>query len=490
MGRLPALRDLAVRLPAALMIVIGGLAANCLVVGTAHAVTPDDYFGVNAQPLFTEPASSWPPQLAAMAVGGLQLVRTDARWADVEPSPPNRGVHTYRWSEYDAIVQALAQQGLRWYPALEVAPAWAAAGAGDPSPASSHAADFAAFAGTLAARYGSRGSFWRSHPSLAALPVEDYEIWNEENSTVFWLSQADAPERYADLYLLARQAVRAADPPARVVVGGLALGDAPLAQDEVGFLARMVAHRPDLRGLVDGVGLHPYQATLPDLYARLDHVRAAVDFALGSSVPIDVTEAGWTTALVSEQQRAENVAALATDLPRSDCGVDRLLVYSWLSADSNLLDPEAWFGIWNQNGSAKQSGQAYTQAVLSMRGLSARPPPGGTLDLCPSSAAAESAGRGATVRGPTLRLRTLVNRHRRQLTVLARCPTGCTLKLALMRRHASRLTPVAHRSTRFSKRRWRIGLRYPRRARHLQLNVVATGAGGGRTTRVRRIRVR
>jgi len=46
----------------------------------------------------------------------------------------------------------------------------------------------------------------------------------------------------------------------------------------------------------------------------------------------------------------------------------------------------------------------------------------------------------------------------------------------------------SHRSTSFSKRRWQFRLRYPRHARLMRLDVVATGTNGGRTTRVRTIR--
>jgi hypothetical protein len=262
-------------------------------------------------------------------------------------------------------------------------------------------------------------------------------------------------------------------------------------QDEVTFLARMLVHRPDLRGQVDSIGLHPYQATLADLYARLDRVREAVDVLLGQAVPIDVTEVGWTTSNMPESARATDLGQLASALPRSDCNVDRLLVYSWVSAESNPSNPEDWFGIWNGDGSAKQSGAAFTQAVLRMRGLSGQAAPTGVTDLCPDATAAEAGqpSAAARVRGPALSLRTLLGPRRRRLVVIARCPAGCALTVSLMRKRAASLSPVAHRSTRFSSRRWRITLHYPRTARRLQLNAVATGMGGGRTARVRHIRV-
>jgi hypothetical protein len=469
------MRGLVRRLPAALTLVIGGLAANCWVPASAHAGSMDGFFGVNAQPLLAGPASAWGPQLAAMQAGGLQVIRADARWWSVEPNSPRGDTHAYDWSSTDAIVQALAENGLRWYPVLDGAPFWAAQATGDQSPAAAHEADFAAFAGALAARYGSQGTFWSAHPSLSARPVVDYEIYNEENSSVFWPSQADAPERYADLYRLARQAIRAADPQARVVIGGLALVNPPIATDEVDFMRRMLSHRPDLRGQVDAIGLHPYQPTLQYLYLRLGAFRQAVDELFGPGVPIDLSEVGWSSTSMPEWERAQYLSSLAYQLPRSDCGVDRLLVYAWTAAERNPAEPEDWFGIWNLDGSPKPSGQAYTQAVLTMRGLTGQPPPSGTLRLCTPAA---PPAPPALARGLHLKLRVMVNRGKRRLTAFARCPEGCALNVALMGSRHGRLTPLAHRSTRFGTRRWKFRMRYRRGTNRLRLDVVARGTGG------------
>ena len=467
------------------MIFVGGALAAAD--PNARAATPGDFFGVNAQEVFGEPQSSWDPQVAAIAAGGLGPVRTSARWSTVESNAPSGGKHSYDWSSYDAIVGELSEHGLRWYPALEYAPGWAAQASGDQSPAPAHDADFAAYAGALAARYGPGGSFWSSHTSLDPEPVVDYEIWNEENSAVFWPSQADAPERYADLYATARLAIRARVPQARVVVGGLALFNPPVVQDEVGFLQRMLAHRPDLHGAIDAVGLHPYQATLPDTNARLSLVRQAVNGLLGPSVPIDITEVGWTTTSTPEDQRAADLAGLASELPGSQCNVERMLVYAWTTRESDPGNPEDWFGIWNHDASAKPSGQAYTDTV---HRLAAQPLSESPSDPCAQRPAAPPVAAALPAPGPRLRLRVSADRPHRRLTVFARCPSGCAMTVALSRRRAAKLIPVAHRSTAFSKRRWQFRLRYPRRARVMRLDVVATGTSGGKTARVRAIRAR
>ena len=101
-GRTTALRRLSTT--AAAVLVIAGLCA-----GAAKAASLDGFYGVNVQQVFSGSSSTWQPQLAAMASGGLQLARIDARWANVEPNPPSGGTHNYNWSQYDSIVPTSRQ---------------------------------------------------------------------------------------------------------------------------------------------------------------------------------------------------------------------------------------------------------------------------------------------------------------------------------------------------------------------------------------------
>jgi hypothetical protein len=474
------------------------MALACVAVGlragAANAATLDGFYGVNVQQVFSGPPSSWQTRLAAMSGGGLQLARIDARWSEIEPSPPSGGVHNYDWSEYDAMVQAMAQQGLRWYPIVAYSTSWAGVIPGDSNSvvAPAHVDDFTAYAAALARRYGRGGTFWSGHPWLPQLPVSDYEIWNEENSNAFMRPQTSAPEAYADLYMAARAAIKSVDPAADVVVGGLALGK-PGVTDEIRFLQRMYAHRPDLAGHVDGVGLHPYQQSLADTYMRLGRFRQALDLLAGPSVPIEITEVGWATTSVSESDRATDLSLLAEQLPHSDCNVDRLIPYTWLTQESNGSDPEDWFGIWNHDGSGKPSGMAYLGAVRLMRGLTSTPPPSNGVAICHPAADAQGAG---TARGPRLRLRVLRVRKRHWVKVSVRCRPDCLLRLDLYgrtRRPNAGTRRLSSRAAGVRTRRRVIKLRI-RGARALraraQVRATAVARSGGVTKRARRVRIR
>ena len=458
--------------------------------GTANAASLDGFYGVNVQQVFNGSSASWTPQLAAISNGGLQLARIDARWADVEPGPPSGGNHSYNWSQYDAMVQAMAQQGLRWYPIVSYSTGWAGVIPGDSDSvvAPAHVGDFAAFSAALARRYGRGGTFWAAHSWLPQLPVTDYEIWNEENSTTFMHPQDSAPEAYADLYMTARGAIKGVDPQATVVVGGLALGK-PDVTDEVQFIQRMYAHRPDLAGNVDGVGLHPYQQSLADTYMRLAKFRQALDQVAGPAVPIEITEIGWATTSVPESERATELSLLAEQLPHSDCNVDRLIPYTWLTQESDPSNPESWFGIWNHDGSGKPSGVAYLNAVKLMRGLTSTPPPTSTNVICHAGPDA----RGAGAAGPRLRLRVLAVRPRRWVKVSVRCRPVCLLRVDLFGRSKRGTRRLSSHTSGLRTRHRVVKLRI-RKARSLrrrgQVRATAVGTAGGVTRRSRHVRIR
>jgi len=342
------------------------------------APVPAGYFGVNAQlALGAWNERGWRRTAAQIARTGVGVVRRDAFWSDVEPAPPRAGRHRYRWRALDRLVGALAASGLRWYPIVDYGVAWASGGDSRSPPTWRHVADYGRFAGALARRYGAGGRFWRLHPRLRVVPVRDYEIWNEPNVARFWADQVGAPARLAAMYLAARRRVRAADRSARVVLGGLSAVGAD------GFLADMLAARPPLASQLDAVGFHPYgggpDGGLEQTYARIRALRATLDRLLpGHEVPIEITETGWAVPPVPEAWRAQRLARLVRELPRSDCGVTRLIVHTWTSTDAGR-SPEGWFGIARPDGTLGPSGAAFQAAVAAM---TSHRPMGPTVEIC------------------------------------------------------------------------------------------------------------
>ena len=306
-------------------------------------------------------------QLRALRATGATIARSDSLWELTEPAAPNGGTHHYNWAFDDAIAGALAQAGLRWFPLVDYAPAWAQASPGGlhaPPISALGAAGFAAYAAAIAGRYGSQGTFWTAHPGLPAEPVDTYEIWNEPDNPTFW-TPAPNPGAYALLYLRARAAVRQADPTARVIIGGLT--------NVAVFLPAMVHAVPALVGHVDGIGIHPYGTTPGDVLASVATARRITRTVGLGGVPLDLTEFGWTTSPPGVQDwapanlRPQYILASLAHLGHTDCALGAAILYTWMTPERRRADPEDWFGIHPPSGADSPDTRAFSAGIAAAR---------------------------------------------------------------------------------------------------------------------------
>ena len=322
-----------------------------------------EQFGVNVNRLFNDRTFSdaqIDAQLTALAATGASIARSDALWELAEPQPPVGGVHHYDWSFDDHIAGSLASHRLRWLPIIDYAAVWAQSNESVLHSPPRSAAEYAQFATAFAGRYGRGGSFWSGHPALPAEPVETYEIWNEPDNPVFWKPGPD-PGGYADLYLQARAAIKTVDPTAYVIVGGLT---APAT-----FLPAMAAARPGLAETVDGVAVHPYGPGPSAVLHGVQRARAALKSVGMGSVPLYVTEVGWTTSPAGAlswapaRLRGRYLISTLTALGHSDCGVAAVVVYTWVTPERDPRNREDWFGIHAPVNGASPDTRAFTEGL-------------------------------------------------------------------------------------------------------------------------------
>jgi hypothetical protein len=285
---------------------------------------------MNGLTLFQEPAYQWAPALKAMAANGVTVVRSDASWGNVQTLPPV-GTPTYNFSTLDPWVSALAEAGLTWMPILDDTPWWAKTCVGQCPPLDM--AWFSEYASAVAARYGANGTFWAANPTLPYHPVQDFEIWNEENGTQFW-STGPSGSQYATMYADARAAIKSVDPSGEAIVGGLGTGDAS------DFVVDMFSAMPSLKGNVDGFALHPYAATAAEDEQNVVAFRETLDSLGESSAPIDLTEFGFVVgaSTADEDTRAWFMGQLGQTLGNSNCGIGILAPYTWLGNGSDPPD--------------------------------------------------------------------------------------------------------------------------------------------------------
>jgi hypothetical protein len=419
------------KLGAVVVVIALGLVATAGV--TASSATPyaprvgPEALGVNAQYLWQYPSWYRQAHLKAMSAAGMTVVRREVNWSEVEPQAPSMtGVHTWFWGGYDSWVTDMAVAGVRWEPVLGYSAIWASsypyAGSYSQFFAPARDTDFMAYATAVVQRYGRGGSFWAEHPELPALPITTYEIWNEQNSNGFWNFAPD-PARYAQLYIAARYAVRAADPQARVLVGGLARAAYTGGgyYKDTDFVAAMYQSHPELRGNVDGIGYHPYSAEtagyVEDVLRNVVAMRQAINSPPVSDpkVPIEINEIGWPTAgvvpawqvVLTEAQRTQAVRTVADQLIRSDCGVDQVLIHSWMTPENtdfpNMAPgvKERYMGIANLDGTLKPTAAAYSDLIHNLRGQGSSSPDYSTVPLCSPSGESSTSSTSSTSVPPT-----------------------------------------------------------------------------------------
>lgn len=247
------------------------LAWACSAAGGARAAAP----GV-ALPGPEASASS------TLATLGTHWVRMFLTWPDIEPQ---RGVYAQNWiAAYEQDFASLPK-GTRVILDVVDSPSWET-GSASPNTPPANPGDYAALVGMLAQRFGSR--------------VAAYEIWNEEDAPGWWAGAPD-PLAYANLLKTTYPVVKAVEPHATVLVGGLTGND-------YSFLESLYAD--GAKGYFDAVAVHtdtacnlrspyefvrePSRRLIPDAFLAYREVHDVM-VANGDDKPIWMTEMSWRT---------------------------------------------------------------------------------------------------------------------------------------------------------------------------------------------------
>jgi len=228
---------------------------------------------------------------ALMAEAGVKSLRLPLGWASVERQspyfvPPD-------WSDFDRSVALAAKYGMRVFPFVSGSPSWVAGReAVEPVRHAWAGRAWASFLAEAVRRYGPYGSFWRENPELPFLPIDAWEIWNEENIVTF--SAKPDPSRYARLLRIAGRAIHAADPSAKVILGGL-FGRPLQVPPNVpsGAFLDGVYRAGHVKQFFDGVALHPYVADAAAMGPQIRNLRRIMRRHHDAATPLYLTELGW-----------------------------------------------------------------------------------------------------------------------------------------------------------------------------------------------------
>ncbi|MEW6554525.1 MAG: beta-galactosidase [Actinomycetota bacterium] len=300
--------------------------------GTGTAIVSSslsERFGVASSHIKLFGAADIEAELDAMADAGITWLRCDFAWSDLEPSEGS-----WNFAGADRVVAEALERGINVLGILGTSPAWANGGHEWNWPPTDIDA-WKDYVSVVCSRYAGRVSAW--------------EVWNEQNIDLFWQPAPDA-DAYVALLAAASPEIRAADPGARIVMGGVA-GLGPSDLDA--YLSRGAAD------YIDALAYHPYATTIgvegqpeEDLLRPKEGLcRDLVDFVhwlvaqhTSKDLEIWITEVGWTTCAQSPpgvDEDTQGAYMLRTMINYAVTDVDRVIWY-------NLRD--SWENEWDRYG--------------------------------------------------------------------------------------------------------------------------------------------
>ena len=140
--------------------------------------------------------------------------------------------------------------------------------------------DFARYVDALVVRYGPGGTFWDEHPDVPARPIRHWQIFNEPGRS----------KRYGPLLDAAHDAVKDADPGAKVVLAGLTGTEDGSPWD----ILRYQYRRGGIRGSFDIAALHLYTGKPENVVEGVRLFRQVMKRHGDRRKPVWMTEFGIT----------------------------------------------------------------------------------------------------------------------------------------------------------------------------------------------------
>lgn len=340
--------------------------------GAVEALSaPPEFFGMMTQ----APPSD--EDFEQMSEGGVGILRAFFAWEALQPNP---GADSLDFSTIDPVVAGAARERIEVLPYLFSSPGWVAeldgADCGHEcaihAPSSPKALDaWRDFVAAAAERYGPGGEFWSDNPDLEPVPVRTWQIWNEQNSPSAYGPEPDV-EGYAKLLDVAADEIRAVDPDATLILGGMfgtPLQGEPPALTAPDFLRRLYA-LPDAADSFDGVAVHPYAAHVVKVESQIQAIRAEIERA-ADDAGVWVTEIGWSSDDGDDplergpQEQAERLTEAYTLLAdnREEWDIRNVTWYSWRdNAAAEICEWCAHSGLFEeQTLTPKPAWDSYTE---------------------------------------------------------------------------------------------------------------------------------
>jgi Bacterial Ig domain len=270
--------------------------------------------------------------LGAISSSGAQWVRSFLTWDRAEPT---KGHFDQSFINGYQQMAGKLPTGTKLEVVVTNAPSWANGGAGPTTPPT-NPADLAAFFTKVVGDL--KGS------------VAAWEVWNEEDAGIFWAGTPD-PARYASMLKAAYPAIKAADPSATVILGGLTGNDYNYLEQVYGAggggsFDAVAVHTDTACGIVSPYSYYRDNGRISQWsFLGYREVHATMAAHGDGAKPIWMTELGWstTTAICDQGQWAGQKAG---GVSQSDQATFLKQAYHCLAGDS-YVPVAIWFNLAN-----------------------------------------------------------------------------------------------------------------------------------------------
>jgi flagellar hook assembly protein FlgD len=279
-------------------------------------------------------------QAALMENAFVRDAREEFEWKRVEPKDGY-----YDWAKFDRAVAATYSRNVQMIGKLVYSAPWASsAPAGTPASQvelypPSDMTQYTSYISEVVKRYKDRVHIW--------------EVWNEPNTTAYWQSGPDGAA-YGAMLKASYTAIKAIDPSATVLVGGLAGFDRAFMQG---------IERAGAGSSYDGLAIHSYSRGAPEESGQVATWLDAAATYLERKAPgrsLWITEVGWPTCTTcsgatTEQNQADYLSRSYLDA--SARGVSGIAWYNLVGG----TNPEArldTFAVTTKDGRKKPAYEA------------------------------------------------------------------------------------------------------------------------------------
>ena len=243
---------------------------------------PDPFYGVISQHMMQD------QDFETMEWGRLGSFRMPVSWRTIQSEAGGK----MHWDWMDLMVAATAERNIDFLPTMYNTPAWLAPDRRRmPIWDRDAISRWKNFLRVAVARYGTDGSFWVENPQVPYRPILKWQIWNEPNIRNFAFPVS--PKRYAKLVRFSADAIRNADPDAKIVLAGFyAKPPRGTGIESSAFLDRLYRFR-GFRSSFDVAAIHPYASTTGLSVRRTLPLRKSLNRHRDRRKHMMITELGW-----------------------------------------------------------------------------------------------------------------------------------------------------------------------------------------------------